>query len=117
MKTNFQQYNSKSDEELIELSMGNSVDASMSHAVLEYRKYLQAKRQTKLSFALATLAALMTWLRLRLPFSIFESPIQLFTQLVQQQLQHLFPLQRLQGPQYLPPLQYNSRLLRQLYHT
>ena len=57
MKTNFQQYNSKSDEDLIELSMSNSVDVSMARAVLDYRKYIALKKQNNLSFSLSLIVA------------------------------------------------------------
>ena len=68
MKTNFQQFNSKSDEELIELSMGNSVDASMAHNVLEYRKYLEAKLQNQLSFRIAKIMAWVALIQLGIAF-------------------------------------------------
>lgn len=61
MKTDFQLYNSKSDEELIELSVGNPTDANMARTVLEYRKYRETKRQNRLSFGLAILVAFIAF--------------------------------------------------------
>ena len=75
MKTKFQQYNSKSDEELIELSMGNSVDASMAHAVLDYRKYVALKNQNKLSFFLAIIVAFFALIQVSIAVLNFQNPM------------------------------------------
>ncbi|MBI4314873.1 MAG: hypothetical protein HY679_02980 [Chloroflexi bacterium] len=75
MTTNFQQFNSKSDEELIELIMGNpdSIDASMAHAVLDYRKYLASKRQNELSFIIAIIMAIFALVQVTIAFCNFQS--------------------------------------------
>jgi hypothetical protein len=64
MKTKFQQYDARSDQQLIELSMENSADAVMARNVLEYRKYQATKRQTQLSFRLAGIVASLGLLQL-----------------------------------------------------